>query len=130
MAKFSYFFSSHLFTFHFLVQLLLPMVKLNRVDEPISIEYKMVHVSPLYANTIKCSSNSSMQVNHLSTIHFSSYFAVLIYHLKGFQSIIEGPIARYADTRQQLSSFMFVAAKRIKRTILKLRSVKVNSFHR
>ena len=28
---------------HWLVQLLLPMVKLNRVSQPISIEYKMVH---------------------------------------------------------------------------------------
>ena len=32
-----------MFTFHSLVQLLLPMVKLNGVSEPISIEYKMVH---------------------------------------------------------------------------------------
>ena len=44
-AKFSYFFPSHLFTFHSLVQLLLPVVKLNRIDQPILIEYKIVHVS-------------------------------------------------------------------------------------
>ena len=30
------------FTFHSLVQLLLPMVKLNEVYQPISIEYKIV----------------------------------------------------------------------------------------
>ena len=39
----SYCFHSRLFTFHLLVQLLLSMVKLNRVCQPISIEYKMVH---------------------------------------------------------------------------------------
>ena len=38
-----FFFHSHLFTFYSLVQLLLPTVKLNRVSEPISLEYKMVH---------------------------------------------------------------------------------------
>ena len=38
-----YFFPSHMFTFHSLVQLLLPTVKLNGVSQPISIEYKMVH---------------------------------------------------------------------------------------
>ena len=46
MAKSRYFFPSHMFTFHLLVQLLLPMVKLNGVSQPIniiSIEYKMVH---------------------------------------------------------------------------------------
>ena len=32
-----------MFTFHSLIQLLLPMVKLNGVSQPISIEYKMVH---------------------------------------------------------------------------------------
>ena len=32
-----------MFTFHSLVQLLLPTVKLNGVNQPISIEYKMVH---------------------------------------------------------------------------------------
>ena len=32
-----------MFTFHLLVQLLLPTVKLNEVSQPISIEYKMVH---------------------------------------------------------------------------------------
>ena len=42
-AKFRYFFPSHLFTFYSLVQLLLPMVKLNGFSQPISIEYKMVH---------------------------------------------------------------------------------------
>ena len=36
------FFLSGTFTFHSLVQLLLPMVKLNEVSQPISIEYKMV----------------------------------------------------------------------------------------
>ena len=41
--KFRYFFPSHMFTFHSLAQLLLPMVKLNGVNQPISIEYKMVH---------------------------------------------------------------------------------------
>ena len=38
-----YFFPSHMFTFHSLVQLLLSKVKLNGVSQPISIEYKMVH---------------------------------------------------------------------------------------
>ena len=38
-----YFFPSHMFTFHSLVQLLLPTVKLNGVSQPISVEYKMVH---------------------------------------------------------------------------------------
>ena len=42
-AKSMYFFPSHMFTFHSLVQLLLPTVKLNGVSQPISIEYKMVH---------------------------------------------------------------------------------------
>ena len=42
-AKCRYFFTSHLFTFHCLVQLLLPTVQLNGVSEPISIEYKIVH---------------------------------------------------------------------------------------
>ena len=42
-AKSRYFFPSHMFTFHSLVQLLLPMVKLNGVSQPISTEYKMVH---------------------------------------------------------------------------------------
>ena len=42
-AKSRYFFHSHLFTFHSLVQLLLPTVKLNGISQPISIEYKMVH---------------------------------------------------------------------------------------
>ena len=32
-----------MFTFHSLVQLPLPTVKLNGVSQPISIEYKMVH---------------------------------------------------------------------------------------
>ena len=32
-----------MFTFHSLVQLLLPVVKLNGVSQPISIEYKVVH---------------------------------------------------------------------------------------
>ena len=41
--KSRYFFPSHMFTFHLLVQLLLPTVKLNGVSQPISIEYKMVH---------------------------------------------------------------------------------------
>ena len=35
-------FLSGTFTFHSLVQLLLPMVKFNEVYQPISIEYKMV----------------------------------------------------------------------------------------
>ena len=39
-AKSTYFFPSHMFTFHSLVQLLLPMVKLNGVSQLISIEYK------------------------------------------------------------------------------------------
>ena len=42
-AKSGYFFPCHMFTFHSLVQLLLPTVKLNEVSQPISIEYKMVH---------------------------------------------------------------------------------------
>ena len=41
-AKSRYFFHSRLFTFHSLVQLLLPKVSLNGVRQPISIEYKMV----------------------------------------------------------------------------------------
>ena len=40
-AKSSYFFPSYLSTFPLLVQLLLPTVKLNRTDQPISIEYKI-----------------------------------------------------------------------------------------
>ena len=42
-GKARYFIHSHLFTFHSLVQLLLPTVKLNGISQPISIEYKMVH---------------------------------------------------------------------------------------
>ena len=38
--KSSYFFPSYLFTFHLLVQLLLPTVKLNGVSQPISIEIR------------------------------------------------------------------------------------------
>ena len=38
-----YFFPSHMFTFHSLVQLLLPTIKLNGVSQLSSIEYKMVH---------------------------------------------------------------------------------------
>ena len=38
-----YFFPSHMFTFHSLVQLLLPTVKLNGVSQSFSIQYKMVH---------------------------------------------------------------------------------------
>ena len=41
-AKPSYFFHSRLSTFYSLAQLLLPTVKLNGVNQPISIEYKMV----------------------------------------------------------------------------------------
>ena len=43
LAKSRYFFPSRMFTFHSLVQLLLPTVKLNEVSQPILIEYKMVH---------------------------------------------------------------------------------------
>ena len=46
-VKFSYFFRSHLFTFHSFVHLLLPTIKLNRDNQPISLVYKMMHVSPL-----------------------------------------------------------------------------------
>ena len=42
-AKSRYFFPPQMFTFHSLVQFLLPMVKLNGVSQSISIEYKMVH---------------------------------------------------------------------------------------
>ena len=42
-GKSRYFFPSHMFMFHSLVQLLLPTVKLNRVSQSISLEYKMVH---------------------------------------------------------------------------------------
>ena len=42
-AKSMDFFPSHIFTFHSLVQLLLPTVKLNGVSQQISTEYKMVH---------------------------------------------------------------------------------------
>ena len=42
-ANSGYFFYSHLFIFHSLVQLLLPTVKLNGISQPISMEYKMVH---------------------------------------------------------------------------------------
>ena len=35
--------SRYFFTFHSLVQLLLPTVKLNEVSQSISIEYKMMH---------------------------------------------------------------------------------------
>ena len=42
-GKFRYFFPSHLFQFYSLVQLLLPTVKLNRVSQPSSAKYKMVH---------------------------------------------------------------------------------------
>ena len=38
-----YFFPSHMFTFKSLIQLPLPMVKLNGVSQLISIEYKTVH---------------------------------------------------------------------------------------
>ena len=42
-AKYRYLFHSRLFTFHSLVQLLLPVVRLNEVRQSISIKYKMVH---------------------------------------------------------------------------------------
>ena len=42
-AKSRYFLHSRLFTFHLLVQLLLPTVKLNGVSQPISMKHKMVH---------------------------------------------------------------------------------------
>ena len=42
-AKSGHLFYSRLFTFHSLVQLLLPTFKLNGVSQPISVEYKMVH---------------------------------------------------------------------------------------
>ena len=42
-CKTSVFFPSHMFTFHQLVQLLLPTVKLNGVSPPISIESKIVN---------------------------------------------------------------------------------------
>ena len=38
-----YFFPSHMFSFHSLVQLLLQTAQLNGISQPISIEYKMVH---------------------------------------------------------------------------------------
>ena len=38
-----YFFHSQLFTFHSLVQLVIPTVTLTGTSQPISIEYKMVH---------------------------------------------------------------------------------------
>ena len=38
-----YFLPSQMSKFRLLVQLLLPMVKLNGVNQPILIEYKMVH---------------------------------------------------------------------------------------
>ena len=43
-AKSSYLFQSRLFTFHSLVQVLLPTSNcMNGVSQPISVEYKMVH---------------------------------------------------------------------------------------
>ena len=42
-AKSRYFFPSHMSTFHLLLQLLLPTVKLNGVSQPISIEYTIVN---------------------------------------------------------------------------------------
>ena len=42
-AKSRYLFLSCLFTFYSLIQLLLPMIKLNGVCQPITKEYKMVH---------------------------------------------------------------------------------------
>ena len=42
-AKPKYRFHFRVFTFHSLVQLLLPTVKSNGVNQPNSIEYKMVH---------------------------------------------------------------------------------------
>ena len=42
-AESRYLFHCRLFTFHSLVQLLLPTVKLNGVSQPISIEYEVVH---------------------------------------------------------------------------------------
>ena len=42
MAKSMCSFHSRLFTFHSLVQLLLPTVRLNGVSQPISVEYKMM----------------------------------------------------------------------------------------
>ena len=47
------------------------------------------------------------------------------YFPKRFQSILVGH--RYGDTRQLLSSFMFLPAMRIKRTMLKVQSLKTNS---
>ena len=41
--KIRYSVPSHLFTFYSLVELVLPMVKLNGFSQPISIEYKMIH---------------------------------------------------------------------------------------
>ena len=73
LPDFSYVFPSHLFTFHSLVQLLLSIVILSGVDQPVSIEYKMVHVSPFYANATKCPSNSSMKTS-LCFNHFYLVF--------------------------------------------------------
>ena len=86
ITKFSYFFPSHLFTFHSLLQLLLATVKLNRVDQPISIEYKMVHGAPFYANTVKCSSNSSMKTP-LCFDHFHLGFD--LNRLPGFSMVLK-----------------------------------------
>ena len=41
--KTGYLFHSRLFTFHLLLQSLLPTIKMNGVSKPILIEYKMVH---------------------------------------------------------------------------------------
>ena len=71
-----YFFPSHLFTFHSLVQLLLPMVKLSRIGQQISMEYMymILHVSPFYPNAI--SDKGGMIVNE----HFSA-LSLLFYIL-------------------------------------------------
>ena len=64
-------FPSHLFTFHTLVQLLLPTVKLNRVSLPISIDYKVMQFSPFYINTNKCLSHSSIK----TPLFFNSFLS-------------------------------------------------------
>ena len=69
-AKSGYFFPSHLFTFHSVVQLLLPTVKLNGFSQPISLEYKMVHGLNQAVFIIKSFKNLS----NLAVVQFTAMF--------------------------------------------------------
>ena len=74
-TKSRYFFPSHKFTFHSLVQFLLPRVKLNGVSQPISVEYKVVH--GLIQAVI-----TTQHFENLAVLDFSSYMSQALHCVK------------------------------------------------